>query len=74
VGSGWYGADLHAQQIPISIQLIMPRLAYVTPTARDRSNHTRIGLKGPFKSGRALRRAQQRKLKKELKRSAKAKR
>jgi hypothetical protein len=23
VGSGWYGADLHAQQIPISIQLIM---------------------------------------------------
>jgi hypothetical protein len=23
VGSGWHGADLHAQQIPISIQLIM---------------------------------------------------
>jgi hypothetical protein len=52
----------------------MPRLAYVTPPARDRSNHTQIGLKGPFKSGRALRRAQQRKLKKELKQSAKAKR
>jgi hypothetical protein len=52
----------------------MPRLAYVTPTARDRSNHTEIGLKNPPKSGRTLRRAQQRKLKKELKQLAKTKR
>ena len=51
----------------------MPRFAYVTPTVRDSSTQTKMGAKKPSKSSRELRRAQQRRLKKELKQLTKVK-